>query len=418
MDEGEEDRDDNNFQARLNRLRGWDDDDEQEWDDTFDWGNTSYDRPNDDNLREDLEAMKRVDRELGYGLGAKKRAHTNEIKNLLGQLGINVRKGDGPHTKSLLDRIQLMTDRRTGKISGAKFDGVKIIILEKGRFTFSKNVKFQPKIAEFNDLAEKAKEEHEKTAIGFLEEKNDKITVDDQTAKSVLNDSIEEVEERVSTIEENIVPLLTENEIREFRGILNVRLPTLEQQREGGITVEDRLDALKAEEDHWRELAGNENDPQKKLLYESVADVAKLKADELRLRVNLRPESEEVQSIVEEKTKSNALVRFQKFKNWAKKNLGGISIFAISVAGIITTIVMGARTVVKKGAKAASRFAKTLAKLAEKAGPVLGALFNLAAGLLKLGAKAVGFLSENLWILAVVITYALYDQKISSKGKK
>ena len=84
---------------------------------------------------------------------------------------------------------------------------------------------------------------------------------------------------------------------------------------------------------------------------------------------------------------------------------------AISVAGIITTIVMGARNVVKKGASATSKLAKTLGKIAEKAAPVLGALLNLAAGVLKLGAKAVGFLSENLWLLAVMIAYALYDRR-------
>ena len=108
-------------------------------------------------------------------------------------------------------------------------------------------------------------------------------------------------------------------------------------------------------------------------------------------------------------------MRFKKFKEWVKRNLGGISVFAISVAGIITTIVMGMKTVVKKGANATSKFGKFLGKLAEKAGPVLGALLNLAAGLLKLGAKGVSFLAENIWILAVIITYALWDQKVKKK---
>ena len=84
---------------------------------------------------------------------------------------------------------------------------------------------------------------------------------------------------------------------------------------------------------------------------------------------------------------------------------------AISVAGIITTIVMGMKTVVVRGAKAASKFGKFLAKLAEKAGPVLGALLNLAAGLLKLGAKGISFLAENLWVLAVMIAYALWNRR-------
>ena len=77
---------------------------------------------------------------------------------------------------------------------------------------------------------------------------------------------------------------------------------------------------------------------------------------------------------------------------------------------------MGMETVVKQGARATSKFGKFLGKLAEKAGPVLGDLLNLAAGLLKLGAKGVSFLAENLWILAVIITYALWDR--AKRGKK
>ena len=83
---------------------------------------------------------------------------------------------------------------------------------------------------------------------------------------------------------------------------------------------------------------------------------------------------------------------------------------AISLAGIITTIVIGAQSAVKRDARATSKFAKTLAKIAEKAVPVIGALLNLAAKVLTLGTKAVGFLSEHLWILAVAIAYALYER--------
>ena len=105
-----------------------------------------------------------------------------------------------------------------------------------------------------------------------------------------MNDSFDEISVK-----------LTENELREFRGILNAKLPTLKQQRQGGITVESRIDALEIEENNCRELANRfEGDPNKKLLYESIADVAKLKADELRLRANLRPESEIAQNILEE----------------------------------------------------------------------------------------------------------------------
>ena len=72
---------------------------------------------------------------------------------------------------------------------------------------------------------------------------------------------------------------------------------------------------------------------------------------------------------------------------------------------------MGAKNAVKRGARATSKFAKSLAKVAEKAVPVIGGLLNLAAKLLTLGAKGINFLWNNLWILAVAITYALYEKR-------
>ena len=108
-------------------------------------------------------------------------------------------------------------------------------------------------------------------------------------------------------------------------------------------------------------------------------------------------------------------LRDSKDLNNGKKNLGGISVVTISVAGIITTIVMRARTVIKKGARATSKFAKALAKLGKKAAPVIGGLLNLTAKLLSLGADVVGFLSKKLWLLAVAIAYALYEKKLLNK---
>ena len=203
------------------------------------------------------------------------------------------------------------------------------------------------------------------------------------------------------TVETSVT--LDKEKIREFRGIPK--------------TVNHNLDngGLKVQEEYFRDLARNEPNELRFKLYEKMADVCALKADEIRLRRNQRPESELARSKVEEEAQNNDLTRFKRFKRWAKKNLGSISIVAISVAGIITTIVMGARNAVKRGARATSKFAKSLAKIAEKAVPVLGALLNLVAKVLTLGAKAVGFLSEHLWILAVALAYVLYNEKRRTK---
>ena len=58
--------------------------------------------------------------------------------------------------------------------------------------------------------------------------------------------------------------------------------------------------------------------------------------------------------------------RLQQFKEWAKENLVGLSAFAISVAGIITTIVIGAQKDIVKGAQATAKFAKAVYKLGKK----------------------------------------------------
>ena len=47
--------------------------------------------------------------------------------------------------------------------------------------------------------------------------------------------------------------------------------------------------------------------------------------------------------------------RLQKFKEWAKENLVDLSTLAISVAGIITTIIVGARKALMKGAQATGK---------------------------------------------------------------
>ena len=62
----------------------------------------------------------------------------------------------------------------------------------------------------------------------------------------------------------------------------------------------------------------------------------------------------------------NDLTKLQRFKQWAKKNFGEIFVDAISIGGIITTIVMNFRTAVKKGARAAGKFARALADAGKK----------------------------------------------------
>ena len=73
-------------------------------------------------------------------------------------------------------------------------------------------------------------------------------------------------------------------------------------------------------------------------MYKSLERVAKLQAD------NERPIHVETKSIIDEEAKESDLGRLERFKKWAKENLVGISAVAIAIAGIITTIVVIARS--------------------------------------------------------------------------
>ena len=60
----------------------------------------------------------------------------------------------------------------------------------------------------------------------------------------------------------------------------------------------------------------------------------------------------------------------------------GVSAVAISVAGIVTAVVMAGRNAAKKGAKAVGDFGKALANLAKKAGPAIATILNVLAQVL------------------------------------
>ena len=356
------------------------------------------DGSNPDAVRGNQEEMKDADRELGKRIGTIKKGYTEDKKSLLNEMGIRINKQDSP---SLFERLKITVNGK-GKVNGAEFDKVKIIVLKGKRLEYTADVSKTAKLNEFKELVKVAEERHVKTAEGFVERKITDVPPNEDLTHSILRDSIESLEnyidEKVAEIESNSV-VLDREKIREFRVITK--------------TSDHNLDngALEAQENYFRELARNEPNELKSKLYEEMADVCVLKADEIRLRRNEQPESEEVQSIVEEEARNSTLRVFERFKEWAKKNLAGLSVVAISVAGIVTTIVMGAKNAIKKGASATSKFAKALAKVAEKAVPVIGALLNLASKLLTLGVKGINFLSNNLWLLAVAITYALYEKR-------
>ena len=146
-------------------------------------------------------------------------------------MGINVEKKDGPFSSTVLEKLSL-TRNTKGQLVG-EFDGKKIFVRKGKGLAFSEDKKLVSKINKFKELVKEAEAEHEKTPVALIEEKLD-VPVTPELTESLLRSSLERLEGEISERTGVIATELTENELREFRGILDVKIPTVEQQREVG----------------------------------------------------------------------------------------------------------------------------------------------------------------------------------------
>ena len=266
-------------------------------------------------------------------------------------------------------------------------------------------------ITEFESTLENAKAEHAKTAVGETEKQFEEMNIDDPSQEdvdSVLSDVEERLSDRFEEPKDEVLEIrmggLTKVEVDALIGVLSF-------DRTQKMTPEEQIKFLtEAELPHWREKLkeakkedeNSETSVRTKQIT-GVVEVMELKADMLRIRNNIKPETDMVKKLIRTEARIGDSSRLRRFTNWARENLLGLSAVGISAAGIITTIVIAGRGAVKAGARATKKFAKGLAKVAEKVAPVLGALLNLVGNVLKLGAKGLDWVSRNLWSLALLI---------------
>ena len=236
----------------------------------------------------------------------------------------------------------------------------------------------------------------------------------DEAISSVQGNTIEELEgfidDKYNKISQSDP---VKNIEREVNGISrvddNVDYDDLEDPNQKA-QYDAKIAGLRKNTKYWEDLEEKEQDPTKKLLYKTAKELCIAKKSQMEIKAGFRPESEEALSMIQEEAQRNDFTRYERFKKWAKENIAGVSAVAISVAGIITTVVMAGRIAVKQGAKAVGKFGKALANLAKKAAPVIATILNIMAQALTWGAKALEFLSRNLWIVALAITYFLYNE--------
>ena len=316
----------------------------------------------------------------------------------------------GESSKELIDYVSDANySEKDDRLITLKFKGKDVKLTAKGKLD-GRSAKTANK--DIVKAIEDAKVEYEKSFDAVADE-GAGLSLSDEARGSVRESVAGSLEDLVwDKYDEISQSDLDKNIEREIRGIIhvddNVDYDNLEDQSE-----KDQYDAkiagLKVNIEHWKNLEEKEQDPTKKLLYKTSKELCIVKKSHMEVRANQRPESEEALSMIQEEARTNDLTRFERFKKWAKENLVGVSAVAISVAGIITTAVVAGRNAVKKGAKAVGQFGKALANLAKKAGPAIATILNVLAQVLTWGAKALEFLSRNLWIVALFLTYLVYD---------
>ena len=108
-----------------------------------------------------------------------------------------------------------------GKVNGAEFDNVRIIVQKGKRLVYTEDVKKLAKVTEFKELVDKAELEHQKTPAAVVEKTLADIPVNTELEQSVVRNSIENLEhfidEQVAEIEAKAkTATISEQTIREF----------------------------------------------------------------------------------------------------------------------------------------------------------------------------------------------------------
>ena len=322
----------------------------------------------------------------------------------------NENLGDyGISSRELLDGISEAKFSNKGKLIALKFKGEDVKLTAKGKINRSATVQNR----EILKAIENAKVEYNASINAVIDESAGS-SMSDVAAESVQESVVGSLEDLVWDKYNEISQSDPDKNIeREIRGIPyvdeNIDYDDLEDPNQR-TQYDAKIAGLKVDIEHWKDLEQREQNPTKKLLYKTSKELCIAKKSYMEVKAGFRPKSEEALSMIQEEAQRNDFTRFERFKKWAKENIAGVSAVAISIAGIITTIVIAGRNAVKKGAKAVGQFGKVLANIAKKAAPAIATILNILAQALTWGVKALEFLSRNLWIVPLTLTYFLYNE--------
>ena len=334
-----------------------------------------------------------------------KRSITNDVKKVFKDIfNVTIEKKNGVNSESILENTRFQ-NAKDGRFT-IEFKGKRIGWIERDQSVpggrdrvvslFEK--KNRKLVDEFKKSMDGAAREYQQTPESLVK------NLPDYVVKDILNASAETLVDEI----DQITATLTEQELREFAGVLNPK----------GPTAEVRIKALEVQADHWKAERKEAKDGSEITKLESLEKTARLQADFERLKNNEKPIHEETLDIINDEVRENDLSRLERFKQWARENLIGFSAIAISIAGIITTVVIAGRKAVKETAKGVGRVAKALFNLGKKLGPLIAPMLNILATAVSWGVKGLEFLSKNLWLLVIILLWFLTKMSWLSKLTK
>ena len=324
---------------------------------------------------------------VGKDVANIKRSITSDVKKIFRDIfNVSIKKKNGKNSKDILENTKFISSKN-GRIS-IKFKGSRIGWVERDITVNLFEGKNKKIVKEFRDSLELVRLEYEKSPCSLVTYVVRGLP--EEVVENILDSRIERIDSEVDEFTTN----LSEQDLREFAGVLNPK----------GPTAEIRIKALETQADYWKKIrleaeeVVNSNDASESLVkrakgqaskLESLEKTARLQADNERLKNNEKPIHDETLEIINDEIQNNGLGKLERFKEWAKRNLVGLSAIAITIAGIVTTVVIAGRRAVKSAAKATGKLAKALVNIGKKLGPLLAPLLNLMAQAISWGAKGI-----------------------------
>ena len=181
-------------------------------------------------------------------------------------------------------------------------------------------------------------------------------------------------------------------------------------KEDGDKIIDTKIKSLKVVEDRYNKLA-SEAEGAKKHEYEAFAKIAKLEAERIRVEFDMKTEDEDTMNMIKEEVENNPKVKYEKLKDWIKKNGIALTGVLLSVGGIVAAILSSFRRTIMNAAHNTlkpARWAKNLGKkLWGTFGPIIKALGNVLFAILSWLAKFMMWVGNNLWFVFVMIAVAV-----------